>query len=85
VVSHLSALFYQSVTPTVAEYKILASSNCKDILNPIQKYSRTPYMGKQSTVLVKFQVLMAMSMKMASFWDVVPCSMVDTDQHFQVS
>jgi hypothetical protein len=31
---------------------------------------------------MKYQVLMAASMKMAVFWDVAPCSLVETDRHF---
>jgi hypothetical protein len=29
---------------------------------------------------VRFQILMAMSMKMAIFWDIVPCSPVDINR-----
>jgi hypothetical protein len=32
---------------------------------------------------VRFEVLMVMSMKMVVFWDVAPCSLVDTDPHFR--
>jgi hypothetical protein len=31
----------------------------------------------------RFQVLQTTSMKMAVFWDVAPCSMVDTDRRFR--
>jgi hypothetical protein len=33
--------------------------------------------------LARFQVLQTTSMKMAVFWDVAPCSMVDTDRRFR--
>jgi hypothetical protein len=32
---------------------------------------------------VRFDVLMVMSMKMAVFWDVAPCSLVDIDRCFR--
>jgi hypothetical protein len=32
---------------------------------------------------ITFENLMATSMKMAVFWDVAPCSLVDTDQCFR--
>jgi hypothetical protein len=35
--------------------------------------------------MVRFQVLTAASMKMTVFWDVAPCSMVDTDRRFRVA
>jgi hypothetical protein len=31
---------------------------------------------------VRFEVLKAMSVKMAVFWDVAPCSLVDIDRRF---
>jgi hypothetical protein len=37
----------------------------------------------KSLKLVRFQVLMVMSMQMAVFWDVAPCNVVDVDQHFR--
>jgi hypothetical protein len=33
--------------------------------------------------LVKSEVLMVTSMKMAVFWDVAQCNLVDIDQHFR--
>jgi hypothetical protein len=33
--------------------------------------------------LVKFQVITAASMKMTGFWDVVPCSLINTNRHFR--
>jgi hypothetical protein len=33
--------------------------------------------------IVRFQVLTAPSMKMALFWDVAPCSLVNNDWHFK--
>jgi hypothetical protein len=33
--------------------------------------------------LVRFQALMATNMRTAVFWDVAPCSLVDTDQRFR--
>jgi hypothetical protein len=33
--------------------------------------------------LVRFQVLVVTSMKIAVVWDVAPCSLVDTDWHFR--
>jgi hypothetical protein len=32
---------------------------------------------------LRFQVVTATSMKMAVFWDVAPCSLIDTDRHFR--
>jgi hypothetical protein len=29
---------------------------------------------------MKFQFLMAVSVKMAAFWDLAPCSLVETDE-----
>jgi hypothetical protein len=40
---------------------------------------------KCGNFLVRFEVLMAMSIKIAVFWDVVPCSLVDTDLLIYVS
>jgi hypothetical protein len=34
-------------------------------------------------LLVRFHVLTETGMKMAVFWDVAPCSLVDTDRHFR--
>jgi hypothetical protein len=31
----------------------------------------------------KFRVLTVASMKMTVFWDVAPCSLVETDRHFR--
>jgi hypothetical protein len=33
--------------------------------------------------LVRFQVITATSMKIAIFWDVAPCSLVDADRRFR--
>jgi hypothetical protein len=38
---------------------------------------------KIDKVLVRFQVLMVTNVKMAVFWDVSPCSLVDIDCHFR--
>jgi hypothetical protein len=38
---------------------------------------------KRATEKVRFQVLTAMSMKMAVFWDVAPCSLVDIVRRFR--
>jgi hypothetical protein len=38
---------------------------------------------ENSIQFVRFEVFMATSMKMAVFWDVVPCSLVDIDQRFR--
>jgi hypothetical protein len=35
------------------------------------------------TTIVRSEVLTATSMKMASFWGVAPCSVVDTDRRFK--
>jgi hypothetical protein len=33
----------------------------------------------------RFQILTAASMKVAAFWDVAPCSLVEADRHFRDS
>jgi hypothetical protein len=33
---------------------------------------------------MRFQVLMAVSMKMTVFWDIALCGLVEVDQHFRV-
>jgi hypothetical protein len=38
--------------------------------------------GRATKDLVRFQVLITVSMKFRVFWDVLPCSQVDADQHF---
>jgi hypothetical protein len=35
--------------------------------------------------MMRFEVLMETSMKMTVFWNIAPCSLVDTDRHFQRS
>jgi hypothetical protein len=34
-------------------------------------------------LLMRFKVLTAVSMKMAVFWDVAPCSLVEVHRHFR--
>jgi hypothetical protein len=41
------------------------------------------HIGHPKGTLVRFQVLMVMSMKMAVFWDIAPCSLVHTDRRFR--
>jgi hypothetical protein len=36
----------------------------------------------RETDVVRYEVLTATGMKKAIFWDVAPCSLVDTDRHF---
>jgi hypothetical protein len=36
-----------------------------------------------SYCVVRFDIIMATSMKMAVFWDSAPCSLVDNDQNFK--
>jgi hypothetical protein len=40
---------------------------------------------KNQCFMVRFQVLAATSMKMAVFWDVAPCSLLDTDRRYRVA
>jgi hypothetical protein len=37
----------------------------------------------ESLYWVRFQVLTATSMRMVAFWDVAPCSVIDTDRHLR--
>jgi hypothetical protein len=38
---------------------------------------------KACSMLARFEVLLAVSMKMAVFWVVVPCSLVEVYQYFR--
>jgi hypothetical protein len=50
----------------------------------ISKFVLQSQTAKQvSNFMVRFDILMATCMKMAVFWDVAACSLVDTDQCFR--
>jgi hypothetical protein len=38
---------------------------------------------EEETLYVRFQVFMAVSMKMTVFWNVAPCSLVEIDRRFR--
>jgi hypothetical protein len=40
-------------------------------------------LNKINFIIVRFQVLMAANMKVTVIWDIMPCSLVETDQHFR--
>jgi hypothetical protein len=39
--------------------------------------------AKVGALKLRFQVVTALSLKMAVFWDVAPCSLVEIDQRFR--
>jgi hypothetical protein len=45
--------------------------------------ARTTVTQQLFVLLVRCQVLMASSIKMAIFWGVAPCNLLDTDRHFR--
>jgi hypothetical protein len=50
------------------------------LIKNIQEFRRK---SKKLIKIVRFQVLMAVSMKFRVFWDVAPCSQVDVDRRFR--